>query len=43
LIIIAAIALRYWPFPLPGPMARRWVERAVLVLVPALPGFGGQA
>jgi hypothetical protein len=39
LIIIAAIALRYRPFSLPGPMARRWAERAVLVLVPALPGL----
>ena len=39
LIIIAAIALRYRPFSLPGPMARRWAERAVLVLLPALPGL----
>ena len=39
LIIIAAIALRYRPLSLPGPMARRWAERAVLVLVPALPGL----
>jgi len=39
LIILAAIALRYRPFSLPGPMARRWAERAVLVLLPALPGL----
>ncbi|MGH3288230.1 MAG: hypothetical protein ACRDPD_26705 [Streptosporangiaceae bacterium] len=39
LIIIAAIALRYRPLSLPGPKARRWVERAVLVLLPALPGL----
>ena len=39
LIIIAAIALRYRPFSLPGPMSRRWAERAVLVLLPALPGL----
>lgn len=39
LIIIAVIALRYRPFSLPGPAARRWAERAVLVLVPALPGL----
>lgn len=39
LIILAAIALRYRPLSLPGPMARRWAERAVLVLLPALPGL----
>lgn len=39
LIIIVAIALRYRPFSLPGPAARRWAERAVFVLVPALPGL----
>ena len=39
LIIVAAIALRYRPFSLPGPMARRWAELAVLVLPPALPGL----
>jgi hypothetical protein len=39
LIIIAAIALRYRPLSLPGPMVRRWAERAVLVLLPALPGL----
>jgi hypothetical protein len=39
LIIIAAIALRYRPLSLPGPAARRWAERAVLVLLPALPGL----
>lgn len=39
LIILAAIALRYRPFSLPGPAARRWAERAVLVLLPALPGL----
>ena len=39
LIIIAAIALRYRPFSLPGPMARRWAERARLVPLPALPGL----
>ncbi|HTZ30063.1 MAG TPA: hypothetical protein VMC83_39070 [Streptosporangiaceae bacterium] len=39
LIIIVAIALRYRPFSLPGPMARRWAERAVFVLLPALPGL----
>ena len=39
LIIIVAIALRYRPFSMPGPMARRWAERAVFVLLPALPGL----
>ena len=39
LIILAAIALRYRPLSLPGPMARRWAERAGLVLLPALPGL----
>lgn len=39
LIIIAAIALRYRPLSLPGPAVRRWAERAVLVLLPALPGL----
>jgi len=38
LVIIVAIALRYRPLSLPGPMARRWAERAVFVVVPALPG-----
>ena len=39
LIIIAAIALRFRPSLLPGPTARRWAERAMLVLLPALPGL----
>lgn len=39
LIIIVVIALRYRPLSLPGPKARRWAERAVFVLVPALPGL----
>jgi hypothetical protein len=39
LIILAAIALRYRPLSMPGPMARRWAERAVFVLLPALPGL----
>jgi hypothetical protein len=39
LVIIVAIALRYRPLSLPGPAARRWAERAVFVLVPALPGL----
>ena len=39
LIILAAIALRYRPLSLPGPKARRWAERAVFVLLPALPGL----
>jgi len=39
LVIIVVIALRYRPLSLPGPMARRWAERAVFVLVPALPGL----
>jgi len=39
LIILAAIALRYRPLSLPGPKARLWAERAVFVLVPALPGL----
>lgn len=38
LVIIVAIALRYRPLSLPGPRARRWAERCVFVLVPALPG-----
>jgi hypothetical protein len=39
LVIIVAIALRYRPLSLPGPLARRWAERAVFVVVPALPGL----
>jgi len=39
LIILVAIALRYRPLSLPGPKARLWAERAVFVLVPALPGL----
>jgi hypothetical protein len=39
LVIIVAIALRYRPLSLPGPLTRRWAERAVFVLVPALPGL----
>ena len=39
LIILVAIALRYRPLSLPGPIARRWAERAAFVLVPALPGL----
>jgi len=39
LVILAAIALRYRPLSLPGPVARRWAERAGLVLLPALPGL----
>jgi len=39
LIILVAIALRYRPLSMPGPRARLWAERAVFVLVPALPGL----
>lgn len=39
LVILVLIALRYRPLTLPGPMARRWTERAAFVVVPAVPGL----
>jgi hypothetical protein len=39
LVILALIALRYRPLSLPGPVARRWAERAALLVLPALPGL----
>ncbi len=39
LVVLVLIALRYRPLTLPGPMARRWAERAAFVVVPALPGL----
>jgi len=39
LIMLALIALRYRPLTMPGPRLRRWTERGLFVLVPALPGL----
>jgi hypothetical protein len=39
LVMLALIALRYRPLSLRGPQLRGWVERAVFVVVPALPGL----
>jgi hypothetical protein len=39
LIVLVLISLRYRPLTMPGPQLRRWTERGLFVLVPALPGL----